>query len=225
MVQDVEAEVPVPSDSAPITRRSAREVVLARLRSWIEEGQLAPGEVIKDADIAQQLGVSRTPVREALQILEQHGLVEMRPGRLTRVTDTTPEDIALVYAPLSALQALAAQTATPKIAPADLDEMRACNARLLAAVEANDAVAAREADRAFHGVLVRSAGNPYLSSAIEPMLTHIRRLEALYFTEIGLGHRSHEEHERIIEAVASGDAAGAAERTRLNFMRYVGAES
>lgn len=223
-MQDVGPEVPVPSDSAPITRRSAREVVLARLRSWIEEGQLAPGEVIKDADIAQRLGVSRTPVREALQILEQHGLVEMEPGRLTRVTDTAPEDIALVYAPLSALQALAARTATPKVAKADVEEMREHNARLLRAVEANDAVAAREADRAFHGVLVRCAGNRYLTAAIEPMLTHIRRLEALYFTELDLGHRSHEEHERIVEAVAAGDAAAAAERTRVNFMRYVGAE-
>jgi DNA-binding GntR family transcriptional regulator len=217
--------MPVPSDSAPITRRSARKVVFARLRSWIEEGTLAPGEVIKDADIAQQLGVSRTPVREALQILEQHGLVEMQPGRLTRVTGTTPEDIALVYAPLSALQALAAETATPKATAAQIAEMREHNARLLTAVEANDAVAAREADRAFHGVLVHGAGNPYLSSAIEPMLAHIRRLEALYFTEIGLGHRSHDEHERIIEAVAAGDAPAAAEQTRVNFTRYVGAET
>jgi DNA-binding GntR family transcriptional regulator len=216
--------MPVPSDIAPIPRRSAREAVFERLQSWIEEGLLAPGEVIKDAELAQQLGVSRTPVREALQMLEQHGLVEMQPGRLTRVTDTAPEDIALVYAPLSALQALAAELATPQTNPADLDEMRAHNARLLAAVEANDAVAAREADRAFHDVLLRRVGNPYLSSAIEPMLTHIRRLEALYFTELEPGHRSYEEHQRIIDAVAAGDAEAARETTRANFHRFVGAE-
>lgn len=217
--------MPVPADNAPISRRSTREVVYERLRVWVEEGQLAPGEVIKEAEIAQRLGVSRTPVREALQILEQHGLVEMRAGRVTRVTDTTPEDIALVYAPLSALQALAADIATPKATEADMAEMCAQNDRLLAAVDANDAVAAREADRAFHDVLLRRAANRYLSAAIEPMLTHIRRLEALYFTGHEPGHRSYEEHRRIIAAVAAGDADAARETTRANFTRYVGAEA
>src|ERR1700733_8234926 len=95
--------MPVP-EVAQLDRRLARTEVFDRLRTWIEDGQLEPGEVIKDIELAAVLGVSRTPVREALQMLEQHGLVETRPGRPTRVTETTIEDVARVYAPLAVLE-------------------------------------------------------------------------------------------------------------------------
>ena len=105
-------------------------------------------------------------------MLEQHGLVETRPGRLTRVTETTFEDVARVYAPLGALEALAAELATPKATSDTVDELRLHNAELLAAANADDPSAAREADRAFHGVLLQLADNPYLTAAIEPILVH-----------------------------------------------------
>jgi DNA-binding GntR family transcriptional regulator len=207
-------------DTTPIDRRPARWTVHDRLREWIEDGALAPGEVLKDAEIASMLGVSRTPVREALQMLERAGLVEMLPGRLTRVTDTTPSDIALVYATLGALNALAAESATAAATKDDIAAMRARNDELLAAVKAKDAIAAREADRAFHRVILGVAQNPYLANAIDPLLIHIRRLEALFFRNDKPGRGSHEEHKRIIAAIAAGDAALAGEVTRANFTRY-----
>jgi DNA-binding GntR family transcriptional regulator len=212
--------MPVPNDVIRIDRRPARDVVLEHLTAWIEGGDLGPGELIKDGDLAERLGVSRTPVREALQILEQRGLVEMRPGRLTRVTDTAPQEVARVYAPLSALQALAAELGTPNAGPEDIDEMRRQNAKLLAAVKAKNPEAARDADREFHGVLVRLAANPYLTKALEPLLSHIRRLEALYFGDQKPGRESHDEHEQIIAAVAANDAVAASQMTRRNFGRY-----
>ena len=207
-------------DTTPIDRRPARWTVHDRLRTWIEDGALAPGEVIKDAEIAEMLGVSRTPVREALQMLEREGLVEMLPGRLTRVTDTTPEDIGLVYATLAALNALAAEMGTPHATETDIAEMRRQNERLLDAVKAKKAVEAREADRAFHGVVVRLAGNPYLEDAINPLLSHIRRLEALYFRDDKPGRKSYQEHKKIITAIAAGDIEAAREAMRSNFQRY-----
>jgi len=211
--------VPVP-DAPPIDRRLARFEVFGRLREWIEDGQLEPGEVIRDMTLAAALGVSRTPVREALQMLEQHGLVETHPGRLTRVTETSVEDVGRVYAPLAVLEVLAAQLGTPAAGPADVDELRRHNQDLLAASRADDPAAAREADRRFHGVLLRLADNPYLTAAIERLLVHTRRLEALYFRGSTPGRQSHADHERIIFAVAAGDAAAAGETTRLNFQRY-----
>jgi DNA-binding GntR family transcriptional regulator len=212
--------MPLPSQATPIPRRSARHDVYERLRTWIEEGVLSPGEAIKDAEVASALGVSRTPVREALQMLEQQGAVEMLPGRVTRVTDTTPDDIAMVYSPLSALQALAAELGTPRATEEDIRAMTAANERLLAAVDAGDKVAARDADAVFHGVLLRLAANPYLDAAIEPMQMHIRRLEARYFADAEPGHDSYAEHRAIIDAVAAGDAEGARETARRNFQRY-----
>jgi DNA-binding GntR family transcriptional regulator len=212
--------MPVPEEIIPVDRRSARAVVLERLITWIEEGILEPGELIKDGELAARLGVSRTPVREALQILEQRGLVEMRAGRLTRVTDATPDDVARVYAPMSALQALAAELGTPSATVDDIAEMRQYNADMLTAVKAQDPARARDADRAFHGVLVRLADNPYLTNALQPLMNHTRRLEAMYFRGQKPGRESHREHQQIIEAVEANDPVAAGQRTRENFRRY-----
>lgn len=211
--------MPVPSETDPIERRSARAVVLERLTEWIESGVLEPGELIKDGEFAERLGVSRTPVREALQILEQRGFVEMEPGRLTRVTDTNLEDVGRVYAPLAALEALAAELGTPNATPQDIERMRTYNANLLEAAKAKDPDEALKADREFHGVLVELAKNPYLTNALKPLVSHIRRLETLYFRDSEPGFESHREHEEIIEAVDAGDPSEAAERTLRNFQR------
>lgn len=212
--------MPVPTEIVAIDRRSARHAVFDQLQRWIEEGVLEPGEPIKDSEIAARFGVSRTPVREALQMLEQRGAVEMLPGRTTRVTDVTPQDIALLYGPLAALQAFAAEMGTARAQEQDVELMTAHNERLAAAVDAHDAVAARDADREFHDVLVRLAANPYLSAAIEPLRFHARRLEALYFRDAKPGKRSYKDHCRIIGAVASGDAQAASQLTRRNFTRF-----
>src|SRR5919106_3146649 len=111
--------MPVPSLPAPLDRRPARHLVYEHLRTWIESGELAPGEVIKDTDIAQAMGMSRTPVREALQMLERDGSVEMLPGRLTRVTAISPDDITSLYAPLAALHGVASELATPRAEPSE----------------------------------------------------------------------------------------------------------
>lgn len=211
--------MPIPEDTQAISRRSARGVVLDRLVGWIEEGLLVPGELIKDGELAAQLGVSRTPVREALQILEQRGLVEMRPGRLTRVTEATPEDIEHVMAPLAALQAVAAEFGTPRAAASDIQELEAHNEDLLRAVKAGNPVEAAKADRAFHAVFVRLAANPHLDLALEPLMSHIRRLEALYFRDEQPATESYAEHKAIIKAVRAGDAAAAADVTGQNFKR------
>jgi DNA-binding GntR family transcriptional regulator len=153
-------------------------------------------------------------------MLEQQGLVETRPGRLTRVTEARFEDVARVYAPLGALAALAAELGTPRATSAAIDELRLHNAALLAAAKTRDPSAAREADRQFHGVFLRLADNQYLTAAIEPLLVHTRRLEALYFRGSRPGRESHADHKRIIAAVAAGDTAAAREATQENFRRY-----
>ena len=212
--------MPLPAQQATIDRRSARSAVYDQVRTWIEDGVLQPGETLKDADIAELLGVSRTPVREALQMLEQIGVVEMQPGKLTRVTPIALEDVAQLYVPLAALHAVAAELGTPRAGKREIAEMRKHNAALLAAVDAGDHVRARDADRDFHAVLLRLADNQYLMTAIEPLLIHGRRLEALYFREVGPAHASHADHERIVAAVESGDASAAQALMRTNFSRF-----
>jgi DNA-binding GntR family transcriptional regulator len=121
---------------------------------------------------------------------------------------------------LGALHAAAAQLGTPRAGKREIAEMRKHNAALLAAVDAGNHVRARDADRDFHAVLLRLANNQYLMTAIEPLLIHARRLEALYFREVGPAHASHEDHERIVAAVEAGDAAAAQDLMRINFSRF-----
>lgn len=212
--------LPIPAEIDTIDRRSARHVVFEHLVRWIEEGILEPGEPIKDAEIAARFGVSRTPVREALQMLEHRGAVEMLSGRMTRVTEVAPEDIALLYGLLAALQAFAAEMGTAHAQEADVALLTDHNERLAAAIDTHDAISARDADRDFHDVLVRLAANPYLSAALDPLRSHARRLEALYFRDTKPSKRSYEDHRRIIDAVASGDAQAASQLTRQNFTRF-----
>lgn len=213
--------MPIPDSAAPILRQSARRAVYENLKQWIATGQLKPGEVVRDREIAEQLGVSRTPVREALQMLEQSGLVEMLPGHQTRVTEATPGDVTLVYGPLASLQAFAAEVATPRARAEDVEELRRCNATLLEAIQKLDGASARAADRAFHRVFQRLADNRYLTAAIEPLEMHVHRLETAYFARAQPGHESYEEHEAIIDAVAAGDAERARELVRANYQRFL----
>jgi DNA-binding GntR family transcriptional regulator len=212
--------VPLPTSATPIPRASARTAVLEQLKGWVEDGILEPGEVVKDSDIAEHLGVSRTPVREALQILERQGIIESAPGRYTRVSTASLDDARLVYPPLSVLQALAVEVATKDITEADLAAMENQNERMMKAVKRGDAKAARDADTAFHLITVNRTNNPYLIGAVDHLLIHVRRLEVLFFRDVGPALGSHAQHAAIIDALREGDSTTASALTRENFLRF-----
>nr|MDH3161656.1 GntR family transcriptional regulator [Bacillus licheniformis] len=106
--------MPIPKNYTPQVRLSAKEKAFHQLRRWIVDGTLEPGEKVTDVDLAEALGVSRTPVREALQLLESQGFVEMKPGKETKITLIHPDDALAVYPPLAHLQALAAELAAAR---------------------------------------------------------------------------------------------------------------
>ncbi|MHA6805072.1 GntR family transcriptional regulator [Salinifilum ghardaiensis] len=187
-----------------VSRQSAAEQVYRILRAKIEDGSLAPGEQLADGELAAELGVSRTPVREALRRLVDQGAVETASGRHTRVTGVQETDAAQVFPLLGVLHEFAARCALPQLTTADFDEMQAANDRMRAAIDSGDATAAREADQEFHAVLVRRADNPYLSASLDVIALHARRLETTYFQDRRPGLESHHQHQQIIEALRSG---------------------
>jgi DNA-binding GntR family transcriptional regulator len=193
--------------------------VYERLLAWITDGTLAPGETIKDVEIAEQLGVSRTPVREALQMLEQLGAIETQPGKSTRVAEALPSDVPDVYRPLGELHALAAELATPNVGLKELDRMNAANEALSRAIENEDPIAARLADEDFHEVIVSASNNRFLAEVVNWLTTHARRLEALYFAQQAPAHASYQEHREIMEAMRADDAKRASELTGHQYRR------
>jgi DNA-binding GntR family transcriptional regulator len=159
---------------------SAKEKAFHQIQRWIIDGTLEPGEKLYDAEISEALGVSRTPVREALQLLQTQGFIEMYPGRETRVTTISKEDVTHIYPTLAALHALAAEEAAKAVTADDLDRLRAINTQYRSAIEDGQLFRAMEIDEEFHDVIIELADNPYVAHFSSILQLHIRRLKYLF---------------------------------------------
>jgi DNA-binding GntR family transcriptional regulator len=174
------------------------------LRDAIITGELEPGAVIRDADLAERVGLSRTPVREALTRLADEGLVETKPHSWTRVTPLRLREVRDAVVVVRAMHELAVRLAVPLMTDRHHALMRAANQRFAAALDANDVQGALDADDALHDVPVAVLGNQPLAATIERQLPLIRRLERLRFGSL-LGRRSIGWHEQLIDACEEGD--------------------
>ena len=209
--------MPVPNERADTSRTLLRDQAYARLRDAILDGTLEPGEQLKDAELAEWLGLSRTPIREAIARLEEYGLVETEPNRYTRVAPLTARDARDAFTVVAALEALAALLGVPRLTGADVETMRGANrdfADALAAVDVDEAIAA---DDRLHAVLVRAAANGEIVRSLERLMPKIRRLERARFGSLA-GRRSVEQHERIIALCTAGEAERTAEAVRENWL-------
>ncbi|GEP46754.1 GntR family transcriptional regulator [Microbacterium saccharophilum] len=200
--------MPIPATSGSLGRSLLRDDVYTRLRDAIVDGTFAPGENLKDGDLAEWLGVSRTPVREALLRLAESGLIVARPGRSTAVAELEEDAVRDARDVVAAMHALAARTAVPALSEEHLDRMRDANARFRAALAAEDAVAAVAADDDFHDVLVRASGNDALVAVLDRYSPVLRRAEVLRFVSLDR-FTSLERHEQLIAVCAARDADAA----------------
>ncbi|MEU9337521.1 GntR family transcriptional regulator [Streptomyces sp. NPDC048290] len=192
----------------PVGRTLLRDQACAAIRDAIVAGEIAPGTVVRDADLAQRLGLSRAPVREAFSRLVDEGLLESKPQSYTRVTPVVAAEVRDAAAVVGAMHELATRTAVPRLLPADLERMRAANDRFAAAVAAGDVDTALRADDALHDVLVRVSGNRAAAATVARYTPLIRRLERHRFGEGG-NCRSADLHTRLIAACAAGDPEAA----------------
>lgn len=200
--------MPVPSETVP-PRPLLRDDVFARLRDAIVDGTLAPDEQLRDTELAAWLGVSRTPVREALLELARAGLVRAIPGRSTVVAPLDPSSVRDAQSVVAAMHGLVAREAVPRLTPAHLDEMRTANAAFAAAQARGDVEAALAADERFHAVAIDACGNVAARAVIAQYEPVLRRAERLRFASHE-GAASVERHDRLIALCAAGDADGAA---------------
>jgi DNA-binding GntR family transcriptional regulator len=171
-------------------------------------GEIEPGTVVRDVDLAERLGLSRAPVREAFSRLVDEGLLESKPQSYTRVTPVVAAEVRDAAAVVGAMHELVTRVAVPRLRAADLDVMRAANGRFALAVAGGDVDAALRADDELHDVLVRVSGNRAAAATVARYTPLIRRLERRRFGEGG-SCRSAGLHERLIEACADGDTEGA----------------
>ncbi len=203
----------MPLATPPLPRRLLRDDVHDRLRDALVSGDLAPGEQLRDGELAEQLGVSRTPVREALLRLERAGLVATVPGRSTVVTTPDARAVREAGAVVAAMHELAVREAAPLLRDADLDAMRRAGEAFAAAIERGDVEAALAADDELHGVPVRVSGNRAVADVLDQHTPSVRRAERLRFGSLA-GRDSIDRHAHLIDHLAAGrvDAAAAVER-------------
>ncbi len=202
--------MPVPASAAPVRTTLLRDTVHDRLRDAIVDGTLAPGEVVRDTELAGWLGVSRTPVREALLRLGETGLVRAAPGRSTVVAEIDLAEVREAHAVVATMHRLAVTEAVARLTSADLDRMRKANARFATAVDAQDTEAALAADDAFHAVAVDASANRALATVLDQFGPVVRRLERLRFASVAAVD-SVALHDRLVAACAARDTDAAAD--------------
>lgn len=186
-----------------IPRESLRDHVYRMLQMAIVAGELSPGERLRDQELAARLGVSRTPVREALQRLEDEGLVETVPGSMTRVAPLDSRQARGAFPVAASLHALAARLAFGRLTEQQLLAMQEANEALRACVERGETVLAIQADDQFHAVILEASGNRELHHAIERVMPKVRRLEHAQFRSLA-GRTSWQQHQEILLAYRQG---------------------
>jgi len=206
---------------SPVERQRFSDVAYDRLRDAMITGELAPGEKLKDGQLAARLGLSRTPVREALARLTDAGLVESKPGVHTRVTTLNQHDVETTLAVLQVLDELAVRTAVPRLGRQDLSLMRQAQRDFEKAVKREDVGAALKADDKFHGVVLAAANNPVLTRLIDLIHPQVHRIIYRKFSTLLGGRDTVEHHARLLELCEAGDSDLAA-RLSADHWRHLG---
>ncbi|MBR4759731.1 MAG: GntR family transcriptional regulator [Lachnospiraceae bacterium] len=188
-----------------------RDVVFKKLRAEILLGELSPGERLMELHLAQRLGVSRTPVREAIRKLELEGLVTMLPRRGAQVAQISEKDLKDVLQVRTSLEQLAVRLACERMDEETLKELdKACES-FAAATSSKDMTAITKADVALHDVIIRSTGNRKLEQMISNLAEQMYRYRFEYIKDATYHTRLIEEHRKIYQSIADRDAARAQE--------------
>lgn len=215
----IEFTMPIPQNYKKQGRVSAKSLVLNQLQDWIIEGVLQPNEKINDGELAEALGVSRTPVREALQILELSGLVEMVPGQKTKIAPIQLDDIPIIYETMAGLHSIIGKQALKNITDADLKLLSEINDDFQYSIEKENTKQALQLDIQFHNTISSIAKNQYMEPFLENMQLHVLRLEYLFFQNFVPASQSIEEHHSIIQALQKKDEKQMEQMMTRNWLR------
>lgn len=191
----------------PIARQSTASAIADQLRDAIATGRFAPGEQLTEQGLAEELDVSRGPVREALQRLLQEGLVVGERNRGVVVTSMSPDDIADLYLARLAVERQAALVLAARKDPETLAPLETLVARLVTATKAHRWTQAAELDRDFHAALVAASGSDRLVRMFATLMVETRLCLTVLRSARPQRDDLVHEHEHVIDAIRSGDPA------------------
>ena len=198
----------------PATRTLSDQVYHA-VRSRIMAGALAPGTFLREKDL-ETMGVSRTPIREALGRLASEGFLERLPHRGFRVPEESLTHLLELYPIVASLELLAGRLAFDRFTAEDVSRLREINARLAEARDRGDVRSMLDFNTAFHRLITDRGGNRRLALLLDDLRSQLTRLELWYYSGPERTQRSIQQHEEIIAAVERGDRSRALELLERN---------
>lgn len=207
------------SDGLAVENLPARDLVRRRLRDDILSGRFQPGQRLRERELVERMGVSRTPIREALRTLELEGLVTTVPYKGPVVTLPTVDDARALYEVRAALEGQAVALLTHR---ADGEVIRWLRAHIAVAERAlvrHDAEGVLAANNAFHDALAAGSGNPLLQSMIANLRDRIVLLRVESLSHPGRRARSIAEHRAIVRLIARRDPEAARRLVEQHIMR------
>jgi len=201
-------------NSVKLKTQMLSELVTERIIDWIIEGKIAMGEKLNTEDLAERLGVSRMPVREALKDMEKNGLVELIPYVGTRVVELKKEDIEEIYVLRICLEPVAAYYACEKITDNDIKKLEKIQ-RELKFISKENTLNARKIftlNSEFHATLYKIADNKRLCNVISMLWDNLAFYKLIYATKytesIDEAEKMLEEHQQYIELLKNRDSKG-----------------
>ena len=188
-----------------------RDVVFNTLRQAILRGELKPGERLMEIQLANKLGVSRTPIREAIRKLELEGLVLMIPRKGAEVAEITEKNMLDVLEVRRALEELAVKLACERITEEEIQELKDAADAFQKILSEKDITKIAEADEAFHDVIFKSTGNDRLIQLLNSLREQMYRYRLEYLKREEYHPQLLEEHQQIIDRITRKDQSEAAE--------------
>ena len=207
------ADLPEPNDTEQMMlMRPALAVQVAdALRELILEGRIRGGEKIREKELTELFGVSRTPLREAMKILASEGLIDLIPNRGAVVSERSEAELADIFPILAALEGIAGAQAAERATEAELSEIRALTDRLRASRSVNDRPGYFEINQAIHNAILKASRNDTLRRTHATIASQVHRARYQANLSSKRWEKALEEHEQIADALSSRDA----ERTRV----------
>lgn len=183
-----------------------REVIFNTLREAIIVGELKPGERLMEVQLADKMGVSRTPVREAIRKLELEGLVEMLPRKGAHVADLSVKDIMDVLEVRATLDGLASMLSATRITDDELKDLKHVQAQFISFVEKDNLQGSIKKDVEFHDIIYRSSRNEKLIQIANNLREQVQRFRVIYLKDFSSTKELIREHADIIDGISRKDS-------------------
>ncbi|MEL3889698.1 GntR family transcriptional regulator [Ferrovibrio sp. MS7] len=194
------------ADIVEITRLGLHDQVAARLRTMLVEGLIQPGAKLNERELCEKLGVSRTPLREAIKLLAAEGLVDLLPNRGAIAVKLTEDDVINTFELLATLEGMAGELAAERITDAELSELRALQYEMMACYARRDLSGYYRINARIHAAINNAARNPVLTNTYRAINARVQSLRFRTNQNEAKWAEAVREHEQMVEALSRRDA-------------------